>query len=120
MIHGDVWDETDQKAREICQKNPSALYVSPFDDELIWKGNASLIDEVSNQLEGKVPDCIICSVGGGGLILGIIEGIIQNGWIDKQIKIIAVETEGANCFNASIKTGKLVSLDEITRYFNKT
>lgn len=115
MIYGDVWDETDRKAREICNENPLALYVPPFDHELIWKGNASLIEEIFHQLENLIPDCIVCSVGGGGLILGIIEGLIQTGWINKDIKIIAVETEGADCFNASIKAGLLVSLNEITR-----
>lgn len=115
MIYGDVWDETDQKAREICNQNKSALYVSPFDHELIWKGNSSLIEEIKSQLEGSIPDCIICSVGGGGLILGLIEGLIQNDWINKDIKLIAVETEGANCFNQSINAGQLVTLNNITR-----
>lgn len=62
-----------------------------------------------------VPDLIIVSVGGGGLICGIIEGLIKHNWIDSDIKIIAVETEGSNCFNESTKTKQLVTLENITR-----
>ena len=65
-----------------------------------------------------VPDCIIASVGGGGLMCGIIEGLIRNDWIETNIKIIAVETQGADCFNQSIKQNKIVTLDSISRLFH--
>ena len=64
-----------------------------------------------------MPDAIIVSVGGGGLICGVIEGLIRNDWIDKEIKVIAVETQGCDCFNKSTKEKKLVTLENITRYF---
>jgi L-serine/L-threonine ammonia-lyase len=92
--------------------------VPPFDHELIWEGVASIVDELKEQLNNnEMPDCIIASVGGGGLALGIIEGLIRNNWMDKNIKFIAVETVGADCFNRSIKENRLVTLDGITRYF---
>jgi L-serine/L-threonine ammonia-lyase len=56
------------------------------------------------------------SVGGGGLICGLIEGLIKNNWINHDIKIVAVETEGCDCFNKSAKEKKLVTLEKITRY----
>ena len=62
-----------------------------------------------------MPDCIIVSVGGGGLICGVIEGLIKNGWINKNIKVIAVETVGCDCFNKSTKERKLVTLENISR-----
>lgn len=115
IVHGDAWDETDVEARRVCAMLDSAGYIPPFDHELIWTGNSSMIDELKVQMKDKVPDCIIASVGGGGLMCGIVEGLIRHGWIDRNIKIVAVETEGADCFNQSIKANKLVTLDSITR-----
>ena len=82
-------------------------------------GASSLIDEINEQLNSQIPDCIIVSVGGGGLICGVIEGLIKNGWINKNIKVIAVETVGCDCFNKSTKERKLVTLENITRSAKK-
>ena len=57
---------------------------------------------------------VFISKGGGGLFLGLIEGCIRHGWMDKNIKLIAVETKGADCFSESVKQNKLVTLDAIT------
>jgi L-serine/L-threonine ammonia-lyase len=73
-----------------------------------------MIEEIEEQLGSIVPDCIIASVGGGGLMLGLIEGCIRNGWMNKNIKLIAVETHGADCFSESVKQNRLVTLDAIT------
>lgn len=75
-----------------------------------------MIDEIKSKMGSTIPDCIIASVGGGGLMCGIIEGLIRNQWINEDIKIVAVETEGADCFNQSVKQNKLVTLNAITRY----
>jgi len=56
---------------------------------------------------------IIASVGGGGLMLGLIEGLIKHGWMEKDVQLIAVESKGANCFSESIKHEKLITLDAI-------
>lgn len=39
-----------------------------------------MIPEIKAQLGGIVPDAIVCSVGGGGLINGIILGLQEAGW----------------------------------------
>lgn len=39
-----------------------------------------MIPEIKTQLDGVVPDAIICSVGGGGMISGIILGCQAAGW----------------------------------------
>lgn len=53
------------------------------------------------------------SVGGGGLLCGVIQGLEDVGWTD--VPIIAMETVGADCFNAAVKAGRVVTLDDITR-----
>lgn len=54
------------------------------------------------------------SVGGGGLLNGVVEGLRRAGWED--VPIIAMETVGAHSLNAAMKAGELVTLPSITRY----
>ena len=67
----------DEEARRRLKDN-SVLYINPFDQPLIWTGHSSLIDELKVDLKGVIPSLIVCSVGGGGLLLGILEGL--KGW----------------------------------------
>ena len=60
------------------------------------------------------PDLIILSVGGGGLLIGAAHGMERIGW--NKVPILAMETVGADCFNAAVKAGKIVTLPTITRY----
>lgn len=50
-------------------------------------------------MSGLRPDCVLVSVGGGGLALGVIIGMIKHGWMSAGVKLILVETIGADCFN---------------------
>ena len=53
------------------------LPMHPFDDPLVWRGHAILIDEIFRA--GLKPDAIVLSVGGGRLLCGVIEGLKRNG-----------------------------------------
>jgi len=108
IIKGDVWDETDKFALIFAEKT-SGLYISPFDHPLIWKGHASIVEEIVR--ETQKPDAIILSVGGGGLLCGVVQGLNNNNWQD--VPLIAVETKGADSFATSQKAGKLVTLEKI-------
>ena len=55
--------------------------VPAYDDELLQTGHGSIINEVSNQL-GSKPDAIFCSVGGAGLLGGVLKGCESAGWGD--------------------------------------
>ncbi|KAL1958726.1 hypothetical protein VTO42DRAFT_3845 [Malbranchea cinnamomea] len=117
------------------------IELHPFDHEKIWEGVSTLVDELAYQLppveEGEereeeagrpraLPvDAIICSVGGGGLMNGIIMGIErQSKMCPKQtlgssrggrdVHVIATETTGAASLAESVKTGKLVTIPGIT------
>lgn len=59
------------------------------------------------------PDIVVTSVGGGGLLNGIIQGMREVGWTN--VPVLALETHGANCFNAAVTAGKVVTLPAITR-----
>lgn len=112
-IFGDVWDEANIRALEIAE-NSESVFVSPFDDPLLWKGHATMIDECANQMEK--PDHLIVSVGGGGLLCGIMDGLKRNHWSD--VKITTVETHGAASFYESWRAKKVVELKEINTVAN--
>ena len=71
------------------------------------------MEEAWRQLDGVAPDVVVLSVGGGGLMCGVLEGMHRLGW-DK-VPLVAVETEGAASLNACANTGEWVELDDITR-----
>jgi L-serine/L-threonine ammonia-lyase len=108
IVHGKSLDEAHRFALSLMQ--PDDAYIHPFDDPLIWRGHASLIDEIS--LAGLKPDAIVLSVGGGGLLCGVIEGLKRNGNTD--VPVIAVETEGADSYAKSLNAGRLVELANIS------
>ena len=108
-VAGSVWDETDKVALEYA-KEVNSLYIPPFDHPLIWEGHGTIIEEIADELDK--PDAIVLSVGGGGLMCGVIEGLHNNNW--KDVPVIAVETEGTASFSSSLKEKKMVTLNEIS------
>jgi len=108
IVHGATWFEANALALSMVKESDAFLH--PFDDPLIWQGHASLVDEVVQT--GVKPDAIVLSVGGGGLLSGVVEGLHRNGWID--VPVITVETEGADSLAQSVHAGHLVELASIT------
>lgn len=116
---GANWGEADRYLREkILTKEPNGVYVSPFDDSLIWEGASTLVEEMAWQLGHERPDAIVCSVGGGGLLRGVGWGLdslatkSDSGW--KDVKVLAVETEGADSLHQSLVQGSHITLPKIT------
>jgi L-serine/L-threonine ammonia-lyase len=109
VVHGAVWDAAHEFAVALAREL-GAVYVHPFDDPLLWDGHATLIDEVVRA--GVRFDAVFTSVGGGGLLAGIVEGLQRNGLRD--VPVIAAETEGAASYAAALKAGAPVTIDGIT------
>lgn len=108
-VAGDVWDDAHQAAVSFA-KAQHAAYIPPFEHPKIWEGHATIIQEIAEV--GVKPDAIIVAVGGGGLACGLLEGMQKQSW--DEIALVAVETEGADSFAASLKAMQLVTLDKIT------
>lgn len=108
IVHGASWQEANQYA--MAKIGPSDAFLHPFDDPLLWTGHASLVDEVFDA--GLSPDAIVVSVGGGGLLSGIVEGLQRRG--ETAIPVIAVETEGAASLHGSLQAGERIALPAIT------
>ena len=107
IVHGDSWQEANELAVSLVGTTDAFLH--PFDDPLLWQGHATVIDEVARA--GLQPDAVVLSVGGGGLLCGVAQGLQRNGW--GHIPIIAVETHGAASFHVAAKAGHAVQLDQI-------
>ena len=119
--YGDSWQYADAYLKEeILGKlkdggEVEGVYVPPFDHPLIWEGNATMIEEIKRQIpdgEFKKPDAVICSVGGGGLLSGICEGLDRVGWSD--VQVLAMETVGADSLAQSLDKGQRITLSAIT------
>ncbi len=108
IVHGASWQEANVRALALV--GDSDAFIHPFDDPLLWQGHASMIDEVRRA--GEKPDAVVLSVGGGGLLCGVLEGLHRHGWAD--VPVIAVETEGAASFHAAVQAGRPVELEAIT------
>lgn len=108
IVHGATWAEANGMAQSLT--GPQDAFVHPFDDPLLWRGHATMVDEIA--VAGSKPDAIVLAVGGGGLLCGVLEGLWRNGWTD--VPIIAMETEGADCYARSVAKGRSVELPAIS------
>ncbi|KAL4878452.1 tryptophan synthase beta subunit-like PLP-dependent enzyme [Aspergillus karnatakaensis] len=130
--------DTDEEGDAVEEVVKIALH--PFDNEAIWEGNSTLIDELVEQVPALVGDgeeeykgmalpvdAVVCSVGGGGLLNGLVMGIERRrrqieksvgnkreGQKVKPTHLIAVETKGTDSLAAAVAKGSLVSLPKIT------
>jgi L-serine/L-threonine ammonia-lyase len=69
-----------------------------------------MMDEIDRA--GFRPDAVVLSVGGGGLLCGVVEGLHRNGW--GSVPVIAVETAGADAYARSLQAGERIELPAIT------
>ena len=69
VLTGDYFDQTLAAAQAFCAEQ-QAHFLSPFDDEDVILGQASVGVEILDQL-GTAPDLVILPVGGGGLSSGV-------------------------------------------------
>ena len=108
LVHGATFHEAHAHALSLAGVGDA--FIHPYDDPLLWEGHASMIDEIA--AAGVKPDVVVLSVGGGGLMAGVIAGLRRQGWDD--VPVIAVETAGADAFAQSVLAGRQVELPGIT------
>jgi threonine dehydratase len=90
-------------------KHEGRVMVHPFDDPLVAAGQGTIGLEILED----VPDVerVYISIGGGGLITGIATALRA---INPEIKIVGVETKGADAMAQALAAGHLVELPAIT------
>ncbi|KAF7121670.1 hypothetical protein CNMCM5793_009142 [Aspergillus hiratsukae] len=149
--YGETFSEAGEYMREVIMKEDTGdagkdvvkIALHPFDNEPIWEGNSTIIDELAAQLppvttreeaiayNGRAlpVDAVICSVGGGGLLNGLVMGLERRRRLQKQsshysngitssqpdpIHLLAVETLGTDSLALAVAQKSLVSLPKIT------
>jgi len=96
VLHGEIYDEAYEKAREI-QQQTGATFVHPFNDPDVIAGQGTIGLEIMEDLPDV--DIIVVPVGGGGLISGVA---IAAKNINPNVKIIGVQTENVPSMVKSI------------------
>jgi L-serine/L-threonine ammonia-lyase len=130
--HGASWFEADTYLRNHFIENQDGsnlvknVYVPPFDHRDIWRGAGTLVDEMVKQLPPRhgetrlfPADAIVCSVGGGGLMNGLVDGLERHlptyePTLEKKVRVVAVETAGADSLAHSLREGSLQSIPAVT------
>ncbi|GAV50456.1 hypothetical protein ZYGR_0U03120 [Zygosaccharomyces rouxii] len=122
VVQGSHWKEADSHLKNILQNQVNMailepIYVHPFDNPTIWEGHASIVDEIISSLKNENTALnrvkgIVCSVGGGGLYNGIIQGLEKYNLANK-IPLLAVETKGCHVLNTSLQVGQCVEFNKM-------
>jgi len=107
-LTGDYFDDTLAAAQAWCAQQ-GGHFLSPFDDEDVIEGQASLAVEIEAQL-GAVPDHVILPVGGGGMSSGVAT------WFGDRTHCLFVEPKGGACLHAAMAAGHPVALDHIDNF----
>lgn len=110
VVSGESWKESNELALKMAGEDPKSKYIHAFDDPVMWDGHGTLMDEAAKQ--GPKPGAVVLSVGGGGLLCGVVAGMDRNGWGD--VPVLACETEGAASFAAAVAAGEIVELEGIS------
>lgn len=143
--HGETFSEAGEYMRDVIMKTPNdaepediaKVALHPFDNEPIWEGNSTIVDELAAQLPEVSPserstyssrpmpvDAIICSVGGGGLLNGLIMGLERYKQLKPKvttrqlqanpIHLLAIETAGTDSLASAVSQKSHISLPKIT------
>jgi threonine dehydratase len=105
VLHGSIWDEANEKAKELVQ-NEGLTYVHPFDDAQLIAGQGTLGLEVIQ--DWPELDAIVVPIGGGGLISGVAMAMKAH---NPKIRVIGVESSDGPAMQASLKAGSLQTIE---------
>ncbi len=105
---GDYFDKTLDAAQSFCAEE-GAYFLSPFDDDNVIEGQASVAVETEDQL-GRVPDRIILPVGGGGLSAG------TRSFFADRCEYTYVEPLGAPSLGCALEEGTPVDVSPINTF----
>ena len=105
---GDYFDASLAAAQAFCAEQ-GAHFLSPFDDEDVIEGQASVAVEIEQQL-GRLPDRIVLPVGGGGLSAGTCS------YFEGRCDYTLVEPSGAKSLAAALEEGAPVDVSPINTF----
>jgi threonine dehydratase len=105
VLHGTIWDEANEKAKELV-RTEGLTYVHPFDDEQLIAGQGTLGLEVVR--DWPQLDAIVVPIGGGGLISGVAMAVKSH---NPHVRVIGVESSDGPAMQRSVQAGRLETID---------
>lgn len=105
---GDYFDQCLAAAQAYCTQT-NGQFLSPFDDDDVIEGQASVGVEMVEQL-GRLPDHLIIPVGGGGLSAGLVS------YFGTDCQYTFVEPAGGACLRAALIAGRPVALEHVNTF----
>ncbi|MEO5951989.1 MAG: pyridoxal-phosphate dependent enzyme, partial [Chloroflexia bacterium] len=93
---------------DVLQDHPDAFYAPPYDHYRVVAGNSTLGREIFEKFGADGLDYVICPIGGGGLISGLI---MARDLLAPGVEIIGAEPLLGNDAARSLRSGELQSLD---------
>ena len=107
VYHGQDSLESETKARQTAQAS-GLPFISPYNDPAIIAGQGSIGIELEQQIPGL--DCVLVSVGGGGLISGIASYLKA---VKPEIEIIGCQPAHSPVMYESVKQGKILDIESL-------
>jgi threonine dehydratase len=107
VLHGTIWDEANDKAKQLV-RDRGLTYIHPFDDLELIAGQGTLGLEIIRDWNDV--EVVVVPIGGGGLISGVSMALKN---IKPSITVIGVESSGAPGMRESVKAGAVVTLDRV-------
>jgi len=105
VLHGNIWDEANEKAKELV-RTEGLTYVHPFDDAQLIAGQGTLGLEIVQDWPNV--DAVVVPIGGGGLISGVSMAVKGH---NPEIRVIGVESSDGPAMQRSVEAGKLETID---------
>ena len=108
VLTGAIFDETLVAAKEFTNQS-GAVFIPPFDDLDIIRGQGTVALEIMEQLP-DVDNILVC-LGGGGLTAGVATAAkLKAQALGRKVKVFAVQAEAAASWPGSLKAGKPVEI----------
>src|SRR5512142_1397659 len=105
VSYGSIWDEANEKAKELVREQ-GLTYVHPFDDEQLIAGQGTLGLEIVQ--DWPEVDVVVVPIGGGGLISGVSMAVKAH---NPKARVIGVESSDGPAMQRSVQAGHLVTID---------
>ena len=108
---GDYFDDTLRASQSYCAE-AGGHFLSPFDDQDVIEGQATVIHEMLEQLEGA-PDVLVVPVGGGGLSSSARRLLMERA---PDTEIFYVEPTGGKSLAAAVLAGEPTTIKNVDTF----
>ena len=108
ILHGETFDDAAALAATLSREQ-GLTYVHPFDDLTVSTGQGTIAYAICQDLPDV--DVVLVPIGGGGLAAGLATLVKL---LNPSVQVIGVEPSGAASMKASLKAGRVVTLENVS------